>query len=722
MVASKADTLLESGELTLDLRDESVLLGGNKAALSPTAFRLLVALMSEPETLQSKEALILKVWDGRAVSDAALTTAIREVRLALSDQPRQPRYIETVHGRGYRFLQPVSSAPRQEAGGPAEPRQSAAPSAPVPASRLKWITALAAVLLLAVTGSFMVSADFLPVDRKSGEAQALRSIAVLPFHTGTTLEEDELFADMVHDDLLTRLAALDGFKTISRTSMLSYRGAAKTTPEVAAELGVDAVLEGTVRRGGDRVRINLTLVSAHDDRPLWAESYERSLEAGDLFDIQAQMGAEIADALTLALSTEEKAELAEAPTVSFDAYAAYFRGKRIFEEALVENWQEDAIAAFEEAIALDPSFVSAWAAKAHVELSRYWYGDGTGRAWVERARQSLEQADAIDPRNIDTLISWGYYHYWGFRDYETAEEKLAEALSLGANRAEAWELRAYVARRRGDFRTAINALKRAHELNPLDIELLTERLETYAPLGYPEEAKAMIQAASNLNPTSLDLINNEARFWWYQGDYEAAWASVNKPVTNPGKFHAVRISQYALLLGEEESFQQSLAGWDEAFAAEAEGRFHRHFLLAEWFVNRGEEKEAQPHLAALDALIADPQFGDGKVWAPNGSVTPVDLPGLRRDAVAVRQKVAEYEALNITDTWQAARHWPPIAKAFVRVGDHGRALDYLEKYTELYGPAGYLRFVNHTAFQPLLEEPRFKALEGTYRRSVTSRG
>ena len=263
-------------------------------------------------------------------------------------------------------------------------------------------------------------------------------IAVLPFRNRSAATGDEYFVEGIHDDLLTQLSKVAGFKVISRTSMMHYVDSKLSIPEIAQELGAAVVLEGAVQRSGDQVRVNVQLIDGNTDVHLWAEIYDRALNTETLFEIQADIAKAIANAMKLVLSSAEASTLASGSTHNLQAYEAFLQGKLLaaLDRATPERMQS-AIQQFDRAIALDPQFADAWSRKVRAQLTSYWYGfsDVSSR---DAAIVSMEQARRLAPEAMETWLAQAYIYYWGSRDYDSAEATLARVLERAPELAEAW--------------------------------------------------------------------------------------------------------------------------------------------------------------------------------------------------------------------------------------------------------------------------------------------
>ncbi|MEJ2514297.1 MAG: tetratricopeptide repeat protein [Gammaproteobacteria bacterium] len=335
-------------------------------------------------------------------------------------------------------------------------------------------------------------------DRSTGSAAsgvaatAVReaSVAVLPFTTRSLEEADRFFSDGVHDDLLTQLAKIGELKVISRTSVMDYRDTTKRIPDIASELGVATVVEGAVQRSGNMVRITAQLIDAETDEHLWAESYDRELTAENLFAIQTEIATSIAGALQATLSPAEEAALGRQLTSDRAAMEAYQRAGWLVESRLpddLDRAEKELVYALDR----DPGFAAAWARLAYVHMSFYWWHDQTTERRAS-AWSALQAGRALDPDLPELDVAEGYYHYWGFLDYEKALSVLQPALEAYPNDAALHAVVGFVHRRAGDFDQALAHLEQAVELDPRNMDRASEVAGTYIDLGDYERAERYI--------------------------------------------------------------------------------------------------------------------------------------------------------------------------------------------------------------------------------------
>jgi TolB-like protein/cytochrome c-type biogenesis protein CcmH/NrfG len=316
-----------------------------------------------------------------------------------------------------------------------------------------------------------------------------KSIAVLPFENLSADQQNAYLADGIQDDILSSLAKVADLKVISRTSVRQYRTGTRNVREIGEALGVAYIMEGTVRREANRVRINAQLIDARTDLHVWNDTFDR--EITDLFALQTELARRIAFALRANLSPREKASLQVHPTSDLDAYDLFLRARDLFRWSGSGDPRENgerALRLLEEAIARDPHFALAHclASRFHAEL--YWFGYDRTRSRLTQAKLAADTALRLQPDSSDVRLALAYYYYYGYRDYELARTELAIAHTAAPNDAEAWDALAAIDRRQGRWQDAIANFEKARELDPRNPSVLWNVAETYACMGRDDEA------------------------------------------------------------------------------------------------------------------------------------------------------------------------------------------------------------------------------------------
>jgi TolB-like protein/Flp pilus assembly protein TadD len=352
-----------------------------------------------------------------------------------------------------------------------------------------------------------------------------KSIAVLPFENLSNEKENAYFADGVQDEILTGLSRVADLKVISRTSVMQYKaGPKRNLREVATDLGVAHVLEGTVQRAGGRVRVNAQLINARTDSQLWAERYDR--DVADVFAIESELAGKIVAQLQAKISPSEKAAIERKPTDNVEAYDAYLSGLA-FEARYYSSYSPDLIrkatAFYERAVQLDPNFALAWARVSRAN-GRIYYScdDTTCIARREAAKRALENAQKLEPNSPETLLALGYYQYLVLRDYGPAKVTFERVSKMLPGSSEVAYALAVVTRRKGQWDQSVAYWERALALDPRNMQLLMLAAETYDMLRQFPAALRLYERALDITPNDPDVIVAKACVYQAQGDLQEA--------------------------------------------------------------------------------------------------------------------------------------------------------------------------------------------------------
>jgi TolB-like protein/class 3 adenylate cyclase/Tfp pilus assembly protein PilF len=389
-------------------------------------------------------------------------------------------------------------------------------------ARMRWAATTAALLALAaiVAGIAMFSHNRV----RSTLAAPEKSIAVLPFENLSEEKANAYFADGIQDEILTRLSKIAELKVISRTSTQHYKSAPENLPEIARQLGVAHILEGSVQKSGDAVRVNVQLIKAANDSHVWADTFDRKLT--DIFLVESEVAKAIADQLRAHLSGQEEQVIAAKPTDNPEAYDAYLRGLAYSLKTV--NTPANAIGAqkyLKEAVRLDPKFALSLALLSSVEARGYLTGNLQPTvALREEARQAAETALALQPNLGEALHAKGYYHYACLKDYDTAVRYFEQARQFLPNNSRIPQSLALVARRRGQWDRSETYFNEAERLDPRNVSLLTQHALSYIFLRRFPEALRKFDQVLNITPDDLDTLVVQAGIAQAEGDLPRASA------------------------------------------------------------------------------------------------------------------------------------------------------------------------------------------------------
>jgi len=345
-------------------------------------------------------------------------------------------------------------------------RATAAPS------WLRWTRSPTALVLVLLMSALALALPFYRHRNLPKSLPPEKSIAVLPFQNLSDEKANAYFADGIQNEILTKLATVRDLKVISRTSTAKYQSKPDNLKTVAQELGVSTIVEGTVQRAGDKVRVNVQLIDVRSDTHLWAKSYDRDFK--DVLTVESEVAAQIADALKANLSPSESHVLAAARTENTEAYDLFLRGQYEFHQAessLAADAYDPADAFYRQALARDPNFAEAGAELARSRLSRHWFVSPLAPAELEEVKSLIDRALALAPNSPEAHLALGIFFYWGHRQYENALAEFNRTLELQPNNADARAYCAWVYRRRGEWERSLADSQRAEALDPRDARI-----------------------------------------------------------------------------------------------------------------------------------------------------------------------------------------------------------------------------------------------------------
>ena len=434
------------GNFHLDARDRRLVRDGKVVQLEPKSFDVLRCLLDNAGHLVTKQDLVDAVWARAYVSDNSLTRCIHQVRAALDDNADQPTYIETVAGSGYRFIAPVKKAEAPETRDGSTARAN---------RRRHAVTAVLLLVVIAVVAQLW--------DR-GGEALPIERIAVLPLTNLTGAADQEYFVQGVHEALVAELSRIASIEVISRTSVMGFRETTMPVPEIAARLDVDAIIEGSVMRAGDKLTVTAQLIATNPERHLWAERYHR--DVSELFEITTDIVAAIASEIAIELAPAQDLADERPSTFSSDAYDTYLLGRFLAEQRTPDAYRQ-AQEEFRQAIALDPNFAASYAGLGHTFGSAAIFGVVEPERGFSEARRLAAQAIELDDSLAEAhllLAGVSFYRDW---DWGTAESQARHVLALNPSLANAHRFLAEVYSVTGRHDEALQAVERGRAIDPL---------------------------------------------------------------------------------------------------------------------------------------------------------------------------------------------------------------------------------------------------------------
>ena len=532
---------LQFGEFVLDCARYELRRGDRPVKLEKIPMELLILLAASDGRLVTREEIEERVWGKGVFVDAehGINTAVRKIRQALGDDPDKPKFVQTVQRKGYRFVAKLATG----AVGPLQGATDASPQAvtrppdipttghsleanrAIPAAdgrttktrQLRW----AAVVTFALLFLLLATVKLAPkLKRPENNTAPIHSLAVLPLENISGDADQEFFADGITDELITMLAKYPSLRVISRTSVMQYKKARKPLPEIARELGVDGVVEGTVLRSQGRVRVTAQLIYAPTDTHIWAETYDRDLE--DVLRLQQELASSIAERVQAVSSLVKNSETRSQPSVNVAARDLYFRGKYFW---FLGEWEKSRDL-FQQAIKLDPSYAAAYAGLA----DSYTLGNADGAA---RPSDVMPLAEAAVHKALDlddslaeghhALAAIKFFYEW---DFDGAERESQRALELNPGFAEAHHLHAYILSAQNRMVESLAEDKRTNELDPF----ARPWVYGYALIRARRYSEAVAELKLRLaaRPDSLIIHGTLADAYAYQGDYKNAVEELKK--------------------------------------------------------------------------------------------------------------------------------------------------------------------------------------------------
>jgi serine/threonine protein kinase/Tfp pilus assembly protein PilF len=414
-------------------------------------------------------------------------------------------------------------------------------------SRRRKVALVGAAAALALTGAAIAFGTW-AYQRTRPFTPEERSIAVLPFENLSSDKENAYFAEGIQDEILTRLSKIADLKVISRTSTQHYKSAPENLPEIAKQLGVAHVLEGSVQKSADTVRVNVQLIRAATDSHLWSDTFDRKLT--DIFSVESEVSKAIADQLRAKLTGQEQEIIGAKPTNNPEAYDAYLRGLAYtLKTAFTPENSLRAQKYVKEAVRLDPTFALAWALLSYIDASGYLTQSLQPTAALrDEARQAADTALTLQPKLGEALLAKGFYYYGCLKDYDTALKYLEQAEQALPHNSRILQGLAYVERRRGNWDKSEEYFNEAEKLDPRNTNLLSQHARSYVCLRRFAAALAKLEQILNITPDDIDTLVLKARIAQAEGDLPRASALLAPLRLGVGYVNALETQVYQAIL------------------------------------------------------------------------------------------------------------------------------------------------------------------------------
>jgi TolB-like protein/DNA-binding winged helix-turn-helix (wHTH) protein/Tfp pilus assembly protein PilF len=618
------EVALHSGELRK---------AGVKIRVQQQPMKLLETLLERPGEVVTREELRGRIWANESFGDfdQAVNIAIAKLRGALGDSAENPQYIETLPKRGYRFIAEVTvvdtDVPTKSQESTAGDRRGTEPGHQLQdaeltvTSKLRLWPTRRVIVVLTLVLSLLILAVWL-FHSRGHPPTGIRSLAVLPLDNLSGDPTQDYFADGMTDELITDLAQIRALRVISRTSVMGYKGVRKPLPEIARELNVDAVVEGTVLRSGDQVRITAQLIQAPADKHLWAESYEGNLR--DTLALQKEVARNIAEQIRIEVTPREQAALKSGKAIDPEAYEAYLKGRYFWNKRTADGLKK-AVDYFNQAIAKDPNYAAAYSglADTYALLGDWQYAVMTPKEAMPRANAAAKKALEVDDSLGEAHASLAFCLDSFDWDFEAADREFRRAIELNPGYATAHHWYSWHLALLGRNSEAIAEMTKAENLDPLSLIINHDLAELFLIAHFSDEsteqsrktiemdpgfalahnqlalvylerhmiveAIAELEKAIQLSGGSPTCIANLARAYAASGRRAEAVGLLNdlKKRSAPGNAYASEIAMIYAALGDKD---QAMGWLEKAY----EQRFNPSVLLRPGF----------------DPLCSDPRFQD----------------------------------------------------------------------------------------------------------------
>jgi TolB-like protein/DNA-binding winged helix-turn-helix (wHTH) protein/Flp pilus assembly protein TadD len=537
-------SIVRFGTYELSLQSGELRKAGMKIRVQQQPMKLLEILLERPGEVVTREELRSRVWTNESFGDfdQAVNIAIAKLRSALGDSAENPRYIETLPKRGYRFIADVAvvdtnvpkKSPESGAGDPSgiEPGQKLQGSGLIVTSKPRlWPTHRVIVaLMLGVCLPILAVWLF----RSRGRQPAgIQSLAVLPLENLSGDPAQDYFADGMTDELITDLAQIRALRVISRTSVMEYKGARKPLPEIARELNVDAVVEGTVLRSGDQVRITAQLIEAPADKHLWAESYEGNLR--DTLALQKKVARAIAEQIRIEVTPREQAALKSVKPVDPEAYEAYLKGRYFWNKRTADGLKK-AVDYFNQAITKDPSYAAAYSglADSYALLGDWQYAVMNPKEAMPRAKAAAMKALELDDSLGEAHASLAFCLDGFDWNFEAGDREFRRAIELSPGYATGRHWYSWHLALLGRNSEAIAEMTKAENLDPLSLIINADLAELLLIAHFPDEATEQSRKTIEMDPNFAFAHNQLAQAYLEKQMFAEAIAELEKAIQISG--------------------------------------------------------------------------------------------------------------------------------------------------------------------------------------------
>jgi TolB-like protein/DNA-binding winged helix-turn-helix (wHTH) protein/Tfp pilus assembly protein PilF len=646
--AKDAPSRLRFGVFEIDLRTGELTKRGLRLRLQDQPFQVLAILLEKRGELVTRDELRNRIWGQTVVDfDHGVNKAINKIREALGDSAENPRFVETVARRGYRFLADVTPVETSQKGEPelaAEPAVRNTVPGPVdvaaPGNASKPPLRRIARTGIGLGSALVVAALSWIVYSQIHSGPKIRSLAVLPLASLSSDPSQDYFADGMTDELITDLGQISALRVISRTSAMTYKGVSKPLPQIARELNVEAVVEGSVLRSGDRVRITAQLVQVPDERHMWAQSYEGDLR--DTLTLQHRVARAIVEQIQATLNGQEEAALKSSNAVNPDAYEAYLKGRYFWNKRTGDGLTK-AIDYFNSAIETDPGYARAYSglADSYALLGDWEYGVLSPQEAFPKAKVAATKALVLDDKLAEAHTSLAFTLDLFDWDWESAEKEYQRAIALNPGYATAHHWYAWHLIVMGRNDEGIAELRRAQNLDPLSLIISADLADALCIAHRYDESAEQSRKTIALDPNFAVAHYQLGQALEQKGMHEAAIEAFKKAIGLSGgnvTFDSNLAYSYAVSGRREEAMkivkglesrQTEQSSTDANIALIYVGLGDKEQAMT--WLNRAYQGRFKPSILlrpAFDPVRSDARFQDllRRIDIPSGDRSSLDQP------------------------------------------------------------------------------------------------
>jgi TolB-like protein/uncharacterized protein HemY len=551
--------------------------------------------------------------------------------------------------------------------------------------------------------------------KSSGNAE--KSVMVLPFKNLSSDENNQYFADGITEDILNHLSRIGDLRVISRTTSERFRDSELSSTEIARRIGINYLIEGSVRKYGDKVRITVQLIDGKTDRHLWSENYDRKL--ADIFQIQSEIAQNIALELQAVITPSEKTLIEKVPTDNMEAYNYYLIGNNYYWRSYDKQDYSIAISMYSKAIELDPDFALAYIRLAISHTAMYWFHFDRSYERVAKAREAIDAAIILDPEIPETHMALGYYYYRCLLDYEKALEELSLAENKLRNNPECIFMKGSIYRRSGEWQAAMENFLQAYELNPGSSQIAQNIAATYFLLGEFTKSEEFFCKETLLNPTFVEpyYFKSLMYFKWKGNTVDARKTIKEALKYREAANNSLIFETMALMNLYEGQFQKAISFLQSKDIEAMENQFyyhHKSFHIANIYRMIGELDSARRYYNTarnvLEARLLD-YSGDPRLYSALGKV----YAGL-----GMKQKAIEFgkigeEMMPITkEAYRGIFRVEDLARIYVITGEYQAAIKQLDYLLSVPTTISVNLLLMDPNWKPLWNLPEFEILASNY--------